>query len=52
MLNHLMLGHFGLVVGLALLIILALRGVNIVVAVLLSILVIGVTNQMGMPSRN
>ncbi len=48
MLNHLMLGHFGLVVGLALLIILALRGVNIVVAVLLSILVIGVTNQMGM----
>ncbi|RUO29064.1 GntP family permease [Aliidiomarina sanyensis] len=41
-----MIGHFGLVLGLALLIALALRGVNILLAVLLSVLVIGVTNGM------
>ena len=43
-----MLGNVGLIVGLALLIILALRGINIVVAVLVSILVIGLSNGMGM----
>lgn len=41
-----MLGHLGLLAGLILLIVLALRGINIVVAVLLSILVIGLSNQM------
>ncbi|RUO78990.1 GntP family permease [Pseudidiomarina taiwanensis] len=40
-----MLGDLGLIAGLALLIILALRGINILVAVLLSVLVIGVSNQ-------
>lgn len=44
-----MLGNLGLIIGLTLLIVLALRGVNIVVAVLLSILVIGVSNGMTMP---
>ncbi|HET8817153.1 MAG TPA: GntP family permease [Pseudidiomarina sp.] len=39
-----MIGNIGLVVGLALLILLALRGINILLAVLISILVIGVTN--------
>ncbi|PTB84946.1 citrate transporter [Pseudidiomarina aestuarii] len=39
-----MIGNIGLVVGLALLILLALRGINILLAVLISILVIGLTN--------
>ncbi|RUO72370.1 GntP family permease [Pseudidiomarina sediminum] len=38
----------GLVAGLVLLIVLALRGVNILLAVLVSILVIGVTNQLSL----
>lgn len=41
-----MLGDLGLIIGLVLLIILALRGVNILLAVLLSVLVIGVTNHL------
>lgn len=41
-----MLGHLGLVAGLALLIFLALRGVNILLAVLISVLLIGLTNGM------
>ncbi|RZQ57259.1 citrate transporter [Pseudidiomarina tainanensis] len=41
-----MLGDLGLVAGLALLILLALRGVNILLAVLISVLVIGVTNNL------
>ncbi|RUO36085.1 citrate transporter [Aliidiomarina shirensis] len=43
-----MLGNIGLLVGLALLIGLALRGWNILLAVLLAILVIGITNGMAM----
>ncbi|RUO24483.1 citrate transporter [Aliidiomarina minuta] len=43
-----MLGNLGLLLGLALLIVLALRGMNILIAVLLSILLIGVTNNMAM----
>lgn len=41
-----MIGHLGLLLGLTLLIFMALRGVNILLAVLLSVLVIGVTNGM------
>lgn len=41
-----MLGDLGLIAGLVLLIILALRGVNILLAVLLSVLVIGVSNHL------
>lgn len=41
-----MIGHIGLILGLALLIVLALRGVNILLAVLFSVLVIGLTNGM------
>ncbi|WP_194757464.1 GntP family permease [Aliidiomarina indica] len=41
-----MLGHIGLILGLVLLITLALRGVNILLAVLFSVLVIGLTNGM------
>ncbi|WP_417664848.1 GntP family permease [Pseudidiomarina sp.] len=40
-----MIADLGLVVGLALLIVLALRGVNILLAVLISVLVIGVANN-------
>lgn len=43
-----MIGNLGLLFGLVLLIGLALRGWNILLAVLLSILVIGVTNGMGL----
>ncbi|WP_113908339.1 GntP family permease [Aliidiomarina celeris] len=43
-----MLGNIGLILGLALLIALALRGVNILLAVLVSILVIGLTNGMAL----
>ncbi|MCC5854599.1 MAG: GntP family permease [Idiomarina sp.] len=44
-----MLGNIGLLLGLILLIALALRGVNILLAVLISILVIGLTNGMTLP---
>lgn len=43
-----MLANLGLLAGLVVLIVLALRGINIVVAVLISILVIGLTNQMAL----
>lgn len=43
-----MLADIGLVAGLVLLIVLALRGVNILLAVLLSILLIGLTNQLAL----
>ena len=43
-----MLGNLGLLAGLVLLIVLALRGVNILLAVLFSILVIGLTNGMAL----
>src|SRR5690554_6643319 len=43
-----MLGNIGLLAGLILLIVLALRGVNILLAVLFSILVIGLTNGMAL----
>lgn len=43
-----MLANLGLLAGLILLIVLALRGINIVVAVLAAILVIGLTNQMAL----
>lgn len=44
-----MIGNIGLVVGLALLILLALRGINILLAVLISILVIGLSNAIPIP---
>lgn len=44
-----MLGNLGLLAGLALLIIMALRGVNILVAALTASLVVAVTNKMGLP---
>lgn len=43
-----MLGNLGLLIGLALLITLALRGWNILLAVLLAVLVIGLTNGMAL----
>ncbi|TVP54341.1 MAG: GntP family permease [Halomonadaceae bacterium] len=45
-----MLGNLGLLAGLALLIIMALRGVNILVAALTASLVVAVTNQLGIPA--
>ncbi len=43
-----MLGHLGLIAGLALLIGLALRGVNILLSVLIAVLVIGLTNGLAL----
>jgi len=43
-----MLGNLGLLAGLILLIVMALRGINILIAALVASLVVAVTNQLGM----